>query len=233
MLSLTVRSAGSFLLIGLLLSGCASRQPPPLSPTWEKDIRAFEAADRQTPPPRDAVLFVGSSSIRLWRTLPTDFPDYAVIQRGFGGCQMNDVLAVVDRIVVPSAPRAIFVYAGDNDLANGRKPADIEADFRDFARRVHRQLPRSHVAFIAIKPSPQREALLGLAAEANQRIARYCRRQTWLGYVDVFTPMLDAGGRPRGDLFVEDALHLNAAGYALWTGIVRRHLEGTLSARRR
>ncbi len=229
----SVRFLGLLLTAGLLVPGCASRQPPPLSATWEKDIRAFEAADRKMPPPRGAVLFVGSSSIRLWHTLPADFSDYPVIQRGFGGCQMNDVLAVVNRIVVPHAPRAIFVYAGDNDLANGRKPAEIGADFRQFARLVHRQLPQTHVAFIAIKPSPQRKALLGLAAEANQGIARDCRRHSWLGYVDVFTPMLDENSRPRPDLFVEDGLHLNAAGYALWTGIVRRHLEGIDSARPR
>jgi hypothetical protein len=137
---------------------------------------------------------------------------------------MSDLLAYMDRIVLPYAPRMILVYEGDNDLAGGRSPKEIADGFEEFARRVHRKLPRTHVAFLAIKPSIRRERLMGAAAQTNERVARFCTSRNWLSYIDVFTPMLDEQGRPRPELFVSDNLHLNEQGYRRWAEIVRPHL---------
>jgi len=188
---------------------------------WAKELAAFDAADAANPPPPGGMLFVGSSSFRLWTNLAAAFPERRVINRGFGGSQMHELRALMDRLVWPYAARDIFVYEGDNDLANQREPAGIAREFREFAERVHRRQPASRIFFVAIKPSPARVALLPRAAEANRLIADYCASQSWLKFVDVATPMLDANGRPKPELFGPDQLHLNAAGYALWAQVIR------------
>jgi len=192
---------------------------------WENDIQAFEASDRTNAPPSNAILFVGSSSIRLWKTLAEDFPEWPVINRGFGGSQVADSVAFVDRIVTPYRPRQIVLYAGDNDLAAERTPEQIEADFKTFVRRVHKRLPRCWITFIAIKPSPARQALIEKARAANERVREATRAHPRLSFVDIFTPMLGTDGQPRPELFMADKLHLNAEGYRLWTQLTRPYLK--------
>lgn len=198
---------------------------PADSAKWEKDIAAFEAGDRLQAPPRQAILFLGSSSIRLWKTLAEDFPEWRVINRGFGGSQVADSLAYVDRLVLPYQPRQIVFYAGDNDLAAGKTPKQVAADFRAFVGKVRKALPQCRISYIAIKPSPSRWQLEKQGREANQRIARWMRGRKRLDFIDVWTPMLGADGRPRAELFVQDRLHLNAEGYRLWAGLVRPCLD--------
>jgi lysophospholipase L1-like esterase len=192
---------------------------------WEEDIRRFEAADRTSPPPQGAVLFVGSSSIAMWQSLQRDFPWTPVINRGFGGSEMADSLRYVDRIIIPYMPRLIVVYAGDNDLAGGKAPEQVVADYRSLVAKVHRRLPATPIAFIAIKPSPCRRHLLAPIRQVNAQIQALGAQDSRLLYIDVFTPMLDASGEPRPELFIEDGLHLNAAGYALWTRLVTPFLR--------
>jgi lysophospholipase L1-like esterase len=225
-----------FLLAGLLmvLAACASapmaQSGPPQVPEqvssadWEQDMQRFEAEDAEAPPPRDGVLFIGSSSIRFWDTLAADFPDVAVINRGFGGSEIRDSTWYVDRIVIPYKPRQIVLYAGDNDLSNGRTPGQVHEDLRAFVHRVRRDLPDVHIAYIANKPSPARARLLDVQRQANALIASDAGRLR-VDYIDVFTPMLDARGQPRTDLFVEDRLHMNRAGYELWREVVAPHVE--------
>jgi lysophospholipase L1-like esterase len=191
---------------------------------WVREIQAFDEFDRAHPPPRNAVLFVGSSSIRLWKRLAEDLPEHSVIQRGFGGSHMSDLLAWSDRLILRYQPKVIFVYEGDNDLAAGRSPRDIAREFAALARRVQRVLPQTHLAYIAVKPSPAREALMPLATEVNRSIERLCRNHRRLGFVDVFAPMIGPDGHPRPELFLKDQLHLNDEGYALWAARVREHL---------
>ena len=207
-------------LAAVLEAGAADAQS-----RWEKDIQAFEASDRTNAPPSNAILFVGSSSIRLWKTLAEDFPDVPVINRGFGGSQVADSVAFVDRIVTPYRPRQVVLYAGDNDLAAGRTPEQIEADFRTFVRRVHERLPQCWITFIAIKPSPARASLLDAARAANARVREVTRAHPRLSFIDIFTPMLGVDGRPRPELFVADKLHLNAEGYRLWAQLTRPYLK--------
>ena len=198
---------------------------------WEPDILRFEEADRVTPPPAGAVLFVGSSSIALWHTLAQDFPATPVINRGFGGSQLADSVEFAGRIVTPYRPRFIVVYAGDNDLAGGKSPEQVAETFRRFVQVVRTALPGTPIAFVAIKPSLARWALIAQIRDANARIERQCRAGRGLHYVDIATPMLGADGKPRPELFVEDGLHLSRAGYDLWKGVIAPYLPPAAGTR--
>lgn len=192
---------------------------------WESEIKAFESADKTNPPPPGAILFVGSSSIRLWKTLAQDFSEYNVINRGFGGSQIADSVAFADRIVIPCRPKAIVLYAGDNDLAAGKSPRQVFADFRAFAQKIQASLPETRIVFLCIKPSPSRWHLVEEIKTANRMIANYCRQKKRLIYIDIFKPMLGPDGKPRAELFLEDRLHMNSKGYALWTRIIKSRLQ--------
>ncbi len=211
-------------LIAVLLLACAPQpihQAAVSSPSqWEPDIVSFETADRTNPPRPGTVVFVGSSSIRMWQTLASDFPGLPVLNRGFGGSELSDVVQFADRIVMPYKPRVVVLYAGDNDLAAGKSPAKVFAEFQSFVAVVHRELPNTRVAFIAIKPSIARANIIDKMRAANQLIRDYIATDNKLVYVDVFTPMLDANGQPRRELFLEDGLHMNTTGYAIWRDLI-------------
>lgn len=193
---------------------------------WYADIQAFEASDKANPPPANAVLFIGSSSIRFWTTLATDFPGYRVINRGFGGSDLDDATAFADRIVTPYHPAALVIYAGDNDVEGGDVPEQVRDDFADFVLKVRRSQPELPIAFIAIKPSVARAALLPQILKANQLISDWAATQKNVSFLDVVPAMLDAKGRPRPDLFIQDGLHMNSKGYALWVAQVGPWLAG-------
>jgi lysophospholipase L1-like esterase len=194
---------------------------PALDPTrFEAEIRAFEAADRASPPPPGGVVFVGSSSIKNWTDVAADFPGVPVLNRGFGGSTLADVVYFENRIVVPYRPRLVVLYAGDNDLASGRPPERVLGDYRAFVARLRSALPATRIVFVSIKPSPSRRAYIDRAREANQRIRAYITRDSLQAYVDVFTPMLGAAGQPRPELFGPDSLHMTRAGYLLWQALL-------------
>ena len=190
---------------------------------WEPKILEFEQADRETPPEPGAIVFTGSSSIVMWSTLAEDMAPMRVLNRGFGGSQIDHVNHYAKRIVVPYEPSAVVLYAGDNDLASGsdKTPSVVFEDFRRFVEIVHAAKPGTPVYFLAIKPSLSRWDRWGLMREANALIAAFAEKTEAVEYVDVATPMLGDDGEPRPDLFVMDGLHMNEAGYRLWTSIVR------------
>ena len=194
------------------------------SSRWEKSIARFEAADKKQMPRTDGILFIGSSSIRMWKTLERDFPGEPVINRGFGGSQIADSVHFAGRIVHPYKPRQIVLYAGDNDVAAGKSPETVLADFQQFLKTVRAKLPKVRVSFIAIKPSLSRWKLSGKMAMANSLVRNTCSKDKRLDYIDIWQPMLGDNGKPRPDLFLGDGLHLNTKGYALWTSIVKPHL---------
>ncbi|MFC3549700.1 SGNH/GDSL hydrolase family protein [Lysobacter cavernae] len=210
----------------------ASSMPKPAeaiagdSTRWEADIAAFEQADSVVRRRPGGVVFVGSSSIRLWDSLAGDFPGVAILNRGFGGSRVRDSTFHAQRIITPYQPRAVVLYAGDNDLAEGRTPQQVRDDFVAFVAKVRQSLPQARIAYIAIKPSPSRQSLLPQARTANQLIRDYATQASGIDYLDVFTPMLDAHGAPRADLFLADRLHMNANGYALWAQVVGPWLDG-------
>ena len=219
-----------FVLLAVLFSLLPGARPAPGADDpkvskWEKDIQAFEAADKTNPPPQNAILFVGSSSIRMWKSLKEDFKEFLIIQRGFGGSQMTDSVEFAERIVLPYAPRQVLVYAGDNDLAAKKFPEQVCADFQAFVKKVHAALPKTRIAYLAIKPSGSRLKLLGKIMEANQLISEFAKKDERLLFIDTFTPILGPDGKPNDDLFRADHLHLNEKGYAIWVNTIRPHLK--------
>ena len=216
--------------LGLLLSAAPALQaasapevealPAPYA-QWQSSIEAFAAADQARQPEPGGVLFVGSSSIRFWTHLPQDFRQTpVVINRGFGGSTMADCLFFVKKLVVQYQPRQVMVYAGDNDLAQGRTPAQVLESFQGFVRAVRSELPGTRIGYISIKPSPARARLLPLVRETNALLASYVRTLPEADYIDIFTPMLEADGTPRAGLYGPDRLHMNEAGYALWRTVI-------------
>jgi lysophospholipase L1-like esterase len=191
---------------------------------WEAAIAAFEQRDLTNPPPKDAVLFVGSSSIVGWK-LKEFFPDLATINRGFGGSQLADSLHFFDRIVLPYRPRLIVVYAGENDIAQDRSPLDVARDFEQFAGRVRAELPDSRIIFIGLKPSPSRWKHIEQFRQTNALIWSFIKTQQRMMFIDVEKAMLDAGGHPREELFLKDKLHMTRAGYEIWSDLLRPHLQ--------
>jgi lysophospholipase L1-like esterase len=192
---------------------------------YENDIKGFEAADRTQPPPKDGVLFIGSSTFRIWKTMPEDFPGLAVINRGFGGSQIEDSTRYADRIVIPYHPRRIVMYAGDNDLAAKKTPEQVLAEFQDFVKKVRGALPDVPISFISIKPSIARWKLIEQIKEANRLIEQYTKSEKNIDFIDIFPVMLGPDGKPRKELFRPDGLHMNADGYALWIPILRARIE--------
>jgi lysophospholipase L1-like esterase len=219
-----------------LLCGCAAREtdvgaasqssePAPAAaeqPWYEPEIRTFEAADRASPPRSGMVLFVGSSSVRMWETLERDMAPAPVLKRGFGGSRTGEVLAVFDRIVRPYEPRVIVYYCGDNDLGTDNTDSEGAAEgFVTFDRRARELWPDVRVLYIAIKPSVARWRNWDAMRRANEIVRAYCERTPGAAYLDIATPMLGSDGTPDPSLFLGDGLHLNAKGYAVWTGVVR------------
>jgi lysophospholipase L1-like esterase len=215
---------GAALNLSLFAQTPADKTLPPEA-RWEQDILAFEAADKTNPPPQDAVLFIGSSSIKRWTTVAQAFPGHKVLNRGFGGSQLSDSVAFVDRIVTPYKPKLVLLYAGDNDIASGKSPEQVLGDFKAFVSKTHAALPETRIAYIAIKPCPAREKYLDRVKTSNRLIQEYTASNDRLLFIDVFTPMLTKQGRPRADLCIKDGLHPNAQGYALWASIFRPILD--------
>ena len=227
------RVRGFALLLGVMACTAAPPAPraqpaPSAQPTFEAspaplrldrfelEIGAFEAADRTSMPAPGGIVFVGSSSIRRWTSLAADFPALPVLNRGFGGSTFPEANHYVSRTVLRYRPRTIVLYEGDNDIALGRSPQQVLADYREFVRLVRDSLPHARIVFIGIKPSPSRWKMVDAQREANRLVRDVVATDSLLSYVDVFEPMLGANGRPVPALFVGDSLHMTPAGYAIW-----------------
>ncbi len=192
---------------------------------WEKAITGYEQRDAQAPPEPQGVVFVGSSSFLFWKSLAQDFPDRNVLGRGFGGSQLIDSVLYAHRIVIPYRPRAVVVYAGDNDIADGQSAEQVFQDFQLLVATIRKPLPETHIGFVAIKPSIMRWGLWPQMQRANALIEHYADHQDRVDYLDVATPMLGPDQKPRKELLADDGLHLSPQGYALWTTIVTSWLE--------
>jgi len=195
------------------------------SAKFEKEIEAYEQADKKNPPPQGAVLFTGASGIRLWKTLVEDFPDQKVINRGFGGSEMADATYFADRIVIPYKPRLVVVQAGGNDINGGKSPEQVFADFKAFVTKVRAKLPDVRIAYLSMNPSPSRWSQREKQQRGNQLIKDFIAGEKNLDYIDFWGAMLGPDGQPREDLFVADRLHNNAAGYKIRADVVRPHLK--------
>ncbi len=229
-------TAWTLAVLALVAAGCGDDAgptgPSPTGPApmvvsgpWAAELSAFDAQDGADPYRKGGVVFVGSSSIRFW-DLDASFPGRGYLNRGFGGSQIADSIAYLGLLVLRHEPRTVVLYAGDNDVAAGKTPETVAADFATFARNLHAGLPSTRILFLAIKPSIARWSLVEQMREANRLIRNRTETDSRLTYVDVHTPMIGPDGLPRSDLLVDDGLHLSAAGYALWTSILRPHLPG-------
>lgn len=190
---------------------------------WAKEMAAFEEQDRLDPA-MGGVVFVGSSSIRLW-DLKTSFPGVAALNRGFGGSEIPDSVSHVDLLVIKHEPATVIFYAGDNDIANGRTPQQVADDYKSFVTKIQATLPATRIAFIGIKPSIQRWALVDKVRAANTLVREYAGTDERLGFIDVDGPMLGWDEKPRKDLFIADGLHMTPKGYDVWTALVRPFLD--------
>lgn len=202
---------------------------------WRLAIERFLREDRRSPQPPNAVLFIGSSSIRFWDTLEGDMAPHPVINRGFGGSMMHQVVHYMDQIVFPYSPAAIFLYAGENDIAGlviTRKHSADEVceSFRQFCHRVFEHMPDTPICYISIKPAKSRRKFWPEMQRANRLIKGFCDSDPRLRYVDIVPAMLNANGQVRGELFTRDGIHLNSKGYAAWRKVIRPVMEDLLAA---
>ncbi len=191
---------------------------------FEKDIQAFEAADRVNPPAPGAILFVGDSQFTRWKALPQDLPGYRIVRRGFGGSRMSDLLYYTDRVVLPYRPRLIVVNEGGNDIHSGRTPEAVLADVKAFVDRVRAAMPDVPIVFDGLTSSPARAAESIPRLRYNAILKAYLAGGKKLGYVDLYAAFLDPSGKPDARLFGPDGLHCNAAGYAVRVRIMRPFL---------
>jgi lysophospholipase L1-like esterase len=215
-------SAAALSLAGLLLLAvaAAAQQTGP----WESAIAEFEARDRISPPPSGAIVFAGSSTIRLW-DVEKDFPGLAIVNRGFGGSQLSDLVRYADRLVIAYRPRIVVVYAGDNDISGGATSEQVAIRFEQFVRTVRAALPVVRIVFIGLKPSLQRWDVIERMRLANELIRSYAERDDRIAFVDVDHAMLGWDETPRPELYVADGLHLTAPGYTLWSALLRPLLD--------
>ena len=207
------------LLAGLCLHARAWAQTADAG-LWQKEFAAFDAADKASPPGRGGIVFVGSSTIRLW-DVNAYFPDLRIINRGFGGSRLVDSLVNVDRLVLQYEPRLVVLYAGDNDIAGGMLSEQLAVDFERFVKAVHARLPQTRILYIAIKPSVLRWLNVDRMELANSLIRGICSRDDRLAFLDLGPAMLGWDERPRPELFVSDGLHLSALGYQVWTAVLK------------
>jgi lysophospholipase L1-like esterase len=211
-----------FLLFFLLIFDFANAQNAP----FYSEIQQFKAQDSIHFPPKRAILFLGSSSFRKWEDVQKDFPGYKIINRGFGGSTIPDAIYYVDEIVFPYQPKQVVIYEGDNDLASSDK---ITADsvlnrFERLFSTIRKHLPNTSIAFVSIKPSPSRQKLIPEMKKANSLIKNYLKNKGNTAFIDVYHKMLNKDDTPNKSLFIEDELHMNAKGYAIWQKTIRPYL---------
>jgi lysophospholipase L1-like esterase len=191
------------------------------------EISAFSRQDSLQAPPSRPILFVGSSSFRLWESLQQDFKGKKVLNRGFGGASIPDVVRYAEETIFRYNPSRIIFYCGENDLAGSDTiSAQTVVDrFSGLFTQIRRRLPGVPFTFVSIKPSPSRAHLMPKMAEANRAIRAFLKQHPHTSFVDVFMPMLNDAGRPRSELFVADSLHMNRQGYLLWSKLLQPEVK--------
>lgn len=222
-----LRALASLVFVGLgpgvaapALAADASNSATPPS-RFEKNVLAYEAADRADPPPTGAILLAGDSQFYRWKTLHEDLPEYTIVNRGIDSFQTSDLVHYVDRLVLPYKPRLIILHVGGNDVHNGKSPERILADFKTFVARVRATQPDVPIAFSSITPGPGRWDEAPQRKAANALLKSYIATQPDLHFIDLWDAMLTPDGQPREDIWVADRVHPNHAGYLIRVNIMR------------
>lgn len=200
--------------VSMVFTSCAQVTTKP----FYKDIQEFKRQDRENPPPKNPIVFVGSSSFTMWKDVQTYFPGYPIVNRGFGGSTLAQAIDYADDIITVYQPRQVVIYSGENDLANSGKVTadDVVHRFITLFKKIRAKAPEANIVFVSMKPSPSRKHLMPIMANANEKIKDYLSKDKNAGYVDVYSLMLDSSGNPRVELFKEDMLHMKKAGYRIW-----------------
>jgi lysophospholipase L1-like esterase len=207
------------LIVVLLTSTTLAAQP------FIDEILAFKKQDSISFPTKGETLFVGSSSFRLWKDMQQYFPKHAIINRGFGGSSLEDVIRYADQIIFPYAPKQIVIYGGENDIAGGITPEKVSERFTNLVTIIRNKLPDSRLIYVAAKPSPSREKFQPAMIAANNRIKDQISRLNNAVFVDIYSLMLTADGKMRPELFGQDMLHMNSKGYEIWAQAIEAVLD--------
>ena len=215
----------TFLFLLFFASGVIALAQTACPPFWS-DIQHFKKEDSLHAPPSNAILFVGSSSFTMWKDVQDYFPGYPIINRGFGGSQLTDLIRYVNDEILPYRPKQVVIYCGENDLAadSSIKAEEVFLRFKTLFGMIRQNMPDASIHFISLKPSPSRQHLLVEFQKANAQIRTFLKKQKKAGFIDVYTAMMANDGSPRKDLFVEDNLHMNAEGYRIWQKLVLPYL---------
>jgi lysophospholipase L1-like esterase len=212
---------GLCISVGFFTKGIAQQQVP-----FYNDIQNFKKQDSINPPPQHAILFVGSSSFTKWKDVQDYFPGYTIINRGFGGSSLPDVIRYANDIIIPYHPKQVVIYCGDNDFAaSDTVSAKTVIDrFKKLFWIIRKGLPNANIVYVSIKPSPSRMRLMEKGETANNTIKQFLGKQKNTAFVDVFHPMLE-NERPMPSIFLSDSLHMNARGYAIWKKAIEPSLK--------
>jgi lysophospholipase L1-like esterase len=215
------------ILLFLSLTAPLWSEPKSASPStkWEKAMAAFAEEDKANPPPKGAVLFIGASGITRWKTLKEDFPKYTVINRGFGGSQVEDATYYADRIVIPYQPKTIVFQSGGNDINAGKGPEQVAKDFEAFVAKVRAALPEVRILFIESPPSTKRWDQREKQQQYNKLVKQFMEAGKNMVFIPMWDPFIGPDGKPNDALYVEDHLHNNAEGYKIRARIVNEYLE--------
>lgn len=191
---------------------------------FKNDVEELAKKEYNFSPEKKLVVFAGSSSIRMWKDLPDYFPEYNVINNGFGGSHFSDLLFYYDELILSRKPDILFIYEGDNDIADAKKPAKVMKQAKELTAKIRKDLPGTRVLFISPKPSLAREKLKEKYLTFNNKLERYCNRKKQVEFVNIWTPMCDKSGNILPGLFIEDGLHMNKTGYDIWGETIRGFL---------
>ena len=196
-------------------------------PMFWQDIQEFKKKDQQTPPQKDAILLIGSSSFTKWQDVSDYFPGKTIINRGFGGSRLTDLNYFSEDLLSPYQPKQIIVYCGENDFADDKNlKADVVVErFKTFYQKIRSKFPNIEVDYISIKYSPSREHLWPQMKEANKKIKKFMKKQKKAEFIDITKIMNDSKGNIRKDIFVEDMLHMTPEGYRLWTSVMNPYMK--------
>ncbi|UII32112.1 GDSL-type esterase/lipase family protein [Fulvivirga ulvae] len=203
-----------WLIIVLIFLSAANAQS---QSKWEPEFKKFDEQDRLNDPPKErAIVFTGSSSIRMWKDVADALNNDKIINRGFGGSEFIDIIENFERVIGRYNPAQVVLYSGDNDITHGKSATEVYGDFCTVYGMIRARFPEARISVLSIKPSPARWAKAGEMEKANQLIKTYAEGKPGLSFIDVYTPMLTEEGKPRQELYVEDGIHMTPAGYEIW-----------------
>lgn len=191
---------------------------------FAEDIQKFTQLD-QANLSQGEILFVGSSSIRFWKTVQNDFPNHKVLNRGFGGSHMSDLLFYLDELVLKYKPKQVFIYEGDNDINDRESPKSILKETKILVQKIHKALPDTEIVLLSAKPSIARWNYKNEYEKLNKLFKRFAKKKSYIQFVDVWNPMLNEEGKPKADIFIQDNLHMNAKGYQIWKEVIGAYLK--------